>query len=159
LTAAGFYTRQLPGQIVRRITPPTQPIALASTSATLTRDLGDVSWFSAYPALHLSDAFRLYGSVSYYRKEADRYELAGAGSFPSPALLEQQTSMRSVTLGGGIAYRVISRGNGLPIDAGVSFQRAVSGNGGFTPKATIVTMYLRFYYHLWGQAPEATATR
>jgi hypothetical protein len=149
LTAAGSFTLRLPGEIVRRVTAPTQPIAPASTTATLTRDLGDVVWFSAYPALHLSDAFRLYGSVSYYRKGADHYESASGPASPSPALLEQQTAMRSMSVGGGIAYRVAARSTGLPIDAGVSYQMAVSGSGGFTPKATVLTIYLRTYYRIW----------
>jgi len=138
------------------MTPPTQPIAFARTE-NLTRTLGNLLWISAYPALHLSEAFRLYGSISYYQKQADRYSSVAAVN--DPAVLELQTGMRALSLGAGIAYRVTARSSGLPIDAGVSFQQTVSGSGGFTPRQTVITMYLRAYYRLWGTRGGENATR
>ncbi|MBI4502450.1 MAG: hypothetical protein HY700_14975 [Gemmatimonadetes bacterium] len=149
LTLAGSYNWQQPGILARRITPPNQPIALASATSVLTRDPGNALWLAAFPAIRLAEGFRIYGSASYSRKAADRYSGGPAGA--STPLLEQQTAMRSLSLGGGIAYRVLARGGRLPIEAGVSYQTALSGSGGFTPRATVLTMYLRTYYRLWGE--------
>ena len=151
LTAAGSYTQQLKGPVVRRITPPDQPIALAGTTALLTRDPGEIIWLSAYPALRLANDFRLYGLFSYFNKSADHHS-AGAATPGGldPAVLDAQTAMQSISVGGGLAYRSTGRTNVLPIEAGLTWQTAISGSGGFTPKVTMVTMYLRAFYRLWG---------
>jgi hypothetical protein len=147
-TAAGSYSLQLPGRLVRRVTSPEQPIALSTTTATVTRDPGDVLWFAGFPALQLAPGFRLYGSVSFFHKGSDHFT-----GDPNAGVLDQLTSMRSLTAGGGISYRSVSRETTLPIDAGLHYQQTVSGSGGFTPKATSLTIYLRLYYHLWGARP------
>ncbi len=150
LAAGGSYTLQLPGNLVRRVTTPDHPIVPASTSALVRRDLGDILSVSAYPALQLTSGFRVYGSVDYYRKGVDRFQATSGTITPSPTLLEQQTAMRALSVGGGIAYRGLARTAGFPAEAGLSFQRAVSGSGGFAPKATVITMYLKGFCRLWG---------
>jgi hypothetical protein len=151
VTAAASYTLQLKGPIRRRVTPPDHPIALAGTTALLTRDPGEIICLSAYPALRLANDFRVYGLFSYFNKTADHH--TGDAATPAgldPAVLDQQTAMRSLSVGGGLAYRSTGRTAALPIEAGLTWQTAISGSGGFAPRMTVVTMYVRAFYRLWG---------
>ncbi|MBI4419375.1 MAG: hypothetical protein HY560_00995 [Gemmatimonadetes bacterium] len=153
LALAGWYTWQLRDRLIRRLTPPEQPIAPASTAYAVKRDLGDVVWAGAYPSLRLSSGFRVYASGTYYRKRMDRFELDGQPSTSPPLppdVLERRTEMRALSFGGGVTYRSEPRGGGLPVEAGLHYQAAYNGSGGFTPKSTVLTMYLRAFYHLWG---------
>lgn len=151
LIAAASYTWQFPGTILRRVTTPEHPIALSGTTALVNRDLGEMLWVTAYPGVRLAGGFNLHGLVSWFSKSADHFTATSAtpGTL-DPAILDQQTSMRLLGVGAGIAYRSTGRTGSLPIDAGVTWQTAISGSGGFAPKATVVTMYLRAYYRIWG---------
>jgi hypothetical protein len=155
LSAAGNYTRQFAGTVIRRVTPAESPIAFATTTATVTGTPGDLLWLSAYPALQLAEGFRIYGLVSYFRKAGDHFTgtTSLTGQSIDATLLEQETSMSALSIGGGISYHLLSRETALPIDAGVTYQASVSGSGGFAPKMAVVTIYLRTYYRLWGQRP------
>lgn len=105
----------------------------------------------AFPGVRLNDAFRVYAGGTYFRKGADRY--SGATNADQ---LSTGTSMESLSFGGGIQYRSVNPSRQLPVEAGLTYSAVYQGTGGFTPKSTTLTMYLRFYYWLWGsRAPAA----
>jgi len=147
----------LSDQLTRRVGPPDRPLLPLSSETTVTRNLADVIWASAHPTLRLSDTFTVYGTVSYYRKGEDRFSSPGDQSsllFPVDAL-NNETSMRALSFGGGIAYRTpYTQGGSMPIEAGLSYQSAFNGSGGLTPKANVLNLYLRLFYNLFG-APNA----
>jgi hypothetical protein len=159
LAVAARYNLQLGDQLVRRINPPHQPIALASTEHLVSRNLGDVLTVAAFPTLRLSQSFRAYGALQYYRKGSDAYAWPADGSFHpeswiTPGTLEIESGMRSLSVGAGIHFRSSARdGISLPAEAGIYYHAAYQGSGGFTPKTTGVTFYLRLFRRLFGSAP------
>jgi hypothetical protein len=149
------YTLQMPHNLTRRITTPDAPLVPISRRVLVQRDLGDVLTVSAYPTIRLSDVFRVFGSVHYYRKAKDDFSLAGSpnGALPDVALLAVETEQRALSFGGGIAYRSdrTSTGRALPIEAGLNYRSAFSGSGGLTPKANTMQLYLRLFFRINGE--------
>ncbi len=153
------YNLQLSDQLVRRVTSPYEPLALASTEHLFARNLGDVISVSAFPTLRLNESFRAYGAIQYYRKGSDAYDWADDSYHIESSIttgnLETATSMRSVSVGAGIHFRSHGReGLSLPAEAGVYYHAAYQGSGGFAPKTAGVTFYLRLFRRLFGGAPE-----
>lgn len=166
VNAAASYTLQLGDNLPRRVTPHDRPIAILATQQDVGRTLGDELRLGLYPALRLSQAFTVYGSVYYYRKGSDGFSLDGGFTVPPGQIqtavsdLEFETSMRSVSVGAGIYYRSAQGRDGpkLPIEAGIDYRAAFSGSGGQTPKSTSLYLYLRLYWRLWGGGGEEVAT-
>jgi hypothetical protein len=166
VNAEASYTVQLGDNLPRRITPHDRPIAILATQQDVARNLGDELRLGLYPALRLSQAFRVYGSVYYYRKGTDGFSLDGGFTVPPGQIqtdvsdLEFETSMSRVSVGAGIYYRQTQGRDGpkLPIEAGIDYRSAFSGSGGQTPKSTSVNLYLRLYWRLWGGGSEEVAT-
>jgi hypothetical protein len=121
----------------------------------VSRNLGDVISLAAFPTLRLNQAFRAYGAIQYYRKGSDSYT---GSDFTPPGLaalsatdLGLETGMRSLSLGAGIHFRSSGRdGLSLPAEAGIHYFAAYQGSGGFTPKMSGVTFYLRLFRRLFG---------
>jgi len=160
LAFAASYNLQLGDQLVRRLTLPHQPIALAAAEQLVSRNLGDVISVSAFPTLRLNQAFRAYGTIQYYRKGSDTYT---GTDYSPPGLptvsavdLGIETGMRRVSLGAGIHFRSSGRdGISLPAEAGIHYFAAYQGSGGFTPKTSGVTFYLRLFRRVFGGEAEA----
>jgi hypothetical protein len=148
----GSFTLQLSDQLTRRVGPSDRPLLPLSSETTVSRDLGDILWLAAYPSLRLSDIFTVYGTISYYHKGEDHFSNPGETSsllFPVESL-DLKTSMRTLSIGGGIAYRTAYKPDGgMPIEAGLSYQSAFNGSGGLTPKANVLNLYLRLFYNLF----------
>ena len=151
------YTAQLGDELVRRVTAPDQPIALANDRKVVQRNLGDVFRFAIYPSVRLTEGFTAYGSAAYFRKQQDRFgpEIPCPPSsdpcIPRPLPLNDETAMRTWSFGGGIHYHSVGRtGNTLPIQAGIDYRAAFSGSGGLTPKDVRLNLYLRLYKRVFG---------
>ena len=151
------YTLQLAHTLNRRVTTPDAPIVPVSHRFLVKRDLGNVIRFSAYPTIRLSSAFRVFGSVHYFRKGRDSFSYVNPIQAdlirPDVRQLEAETEMRALSYGGGIAYRSdqTSRGRTLPIEAGLNYRAAFSGSGGLTPKTNSMQLYLRLFFQAFGQ--------
>ncbi len=160
LSGVAMYTHQFADQLPMRWAPPERPLEPAAYTYLTNRQLGDVFRAAVYPSLRLSEGFRVYGSAYYFHKAADSYTLPSAvapvpGS-PSPAEMAL-VGGQSLSIGGGIAYRATrpqrdttGTRTALPVEAGLSYQAAYHGSGGLVPKSTMLNLYLRFYYRLWG---------
>ncbi len=155
LSFGASYTLQLAHSLDRRVTTPDAPLVPVSYRFLVKRDLGDVIRFSAYPTVRLGSRFRVFGSVRYFRK--GRASFTYPGSPPAGALdlavLEVETEMRTLSYGGGIAYRSdqTSTGRTLPIEAGLNYSAAFYGSGGQTPKTNSMQFYLRLFFQAFGQ--------
>jgi hypothetical protein len=156
ISVAARYNLQLGDQLERRLSPTHQPIALAGSQQLVTRNLGDVISLAAYPTLRLNQAFRAYGAIQYYRKGLDTYS---GSDFTPPSLATisatdrgLETAIRSLSLGAGIHFRSSGRDDALslPAEAGIYYFAAYHGSGGFTPKMSGVTFYLRLFRRLFG---------
>ncbi len=154
---------QLPDRVKMRWAPAGQPIAPIAFLFSTERDLGDVIQLSLHPGIRLNQAFRAYASAYYFSKTEDFYALPAGQEPPAvPGLappsaqqLSEGTAWRALYLGGGIQYRQDRRADGtpgLPIEAGLQYQTAFSG-ADRTPKSTMLHLYLRLYYRLWGTRP------
>jgi len=146
------YTMQFGDRLTRRVARLDQPIVPASAIAEVERNIGDVLRFSIHPALRLTPSFRAFVSASYYRKGADTYLVNGVAVPELEALTEQAMW----TIGGGLWYRMERnrRAASLPIEAGFLYDTALRGSRGLVPKSGRMSLSLRFFYNLWGRAPE-----
>jgi hypothetical protein len=160
LAGSASYNLQLGHQLSRRVTRHTAPIAPLATATTVRRNLGDELRASLYPSLRLSPSFTVYGTAAYYRRSADDVTLAGSASDGQPldaSDLAFETSMSSWSFGGGIHYYNRGRSDrGMPIEAGIDYRAAFSGNGGQTPKYGSVSFYLRLHWRLFGGIEQPT---
>ncbi|MSR07672.1 MAG: hypothetical protein EXR93_11485 [Gemmatimonadetes bacterium] len=144
LSLAASYNRQFPDELDRRVSPQ-ERIINAAPVVRVKRDLGDEISLSAFPGIRLSEAFRVYAGATYYRKGADRYS-----GTPNADSIGVRTEVQATSFTGGIQYRSVGGAKKLPVEAGLTYSAVYTGSGGFVPKATTLTMYLRFYYRLWG---------
>jgi hypothetical protein len=157
LWLSAAYTLQLADRLDRRIAPPDRPFdALASTLATVDRNLGDVLRVSAHPTFRLAPDFRAFASAVYEKKWGDRFTRDGT---PVPEL-ETFTARETWAFGAGLLYRVDQgrRGATLPIEASLNYHAAFYGTGGATPKTGRFALSLRLYYNLWGSRPPEQIT-
>jgi hypothetical protein len=157
IALSASYTRQFSTSFERRIAFPTAPVALAADSALVNRRLGDELRLGIYPSIRLNPEFLVYGSFDLYHKGGDTYSAAGADTVVSASGatitdLGSLSAMTSWSVGGGIWYRAThgQRKAALPIEAGVGYHAAFSGDGGFAPKGIVLTFSLRLFYRLWG---------
>jgi hypothetical protein len=149
---SGGYTRQFSDNLTRRVARLDAPIVPAAAVTEVRRQLADEVRVSLHPALRLTPSFRAFVSASYYHKGPDTYEVNGA---PVPEL-EALTARTLWTIGGGLSYRMESnrRRASLPVEAGFHYAVAVYGSQGLVPKSGRMSLSLRFFYNLWGRAPE-----
>jgi hypothetical protein len=158
LAGSASYNLQLSHNLVRRVSSHVRPIAPLTTRATVARKLGDELRAALHPSLRLSPAFTAYGTVAYYRRASNTYDLVGtppSGEALDASELAFETSMTSWSFGGGIHYYHMGRsGQNLPIEAGIDYRAAFQGEGGQTPKYGGVTFYLRLHWRLFGRGEE-----
>ena len=149
LHARGRYGRQLADELELRVHPPDRPFALPTTAVTVERDLGDYVQAHVSPRLALNEALSLGAEYSFWRKEADRYALAGSpgGEGPQDASpLAVETSQRRHRLGVGFHYRAVgdsTREGDRPVELSFLFQTPVAGSGGQTPVSQLTTFRIR----------------
>ncbi len=107
------------------------------------------------PRLHLTDQLSASLDYDYFRKGADSYEAAAAGSGGlDVTVLEQNTSMTVQQAGFGLTYATLGTWRqgrtGTPVEMNARLVRTISGTGGLTPKATRFEMGVRLFHRLWG---------
>lgn len=162
----GWYTVQLADDLVRRVGPPDSPILPAFSETLVHRDLGNVVRLAAYPVLHLTEAFSVFGTFDYYRKAADRYTSAVGTQPGAPGTqvdlfpvssLGRESRMEAMSFGGGIRYATTLVDGRMPIEAGLRYRSAFSGSGGLTPKANRLTIHLRLFYNVFRPVPDTVA--
>ncbi len=149
---AGGYAIQLSGKLQRRIAPPSQPIAYASTLAAVTRTPGNVVVFSAQPFYRITPTFAFVAGARYASRSMDTYDLfENQDSIPNapPSLLAEESARKWYEVSGGLAYSSphIPLGDKpkMPMDAGMMFSSVVGASGGRVPAAVTVRAYLKLY--------------
>jgi hypothetical protein len=145
VVAGATYGIQLQDELVRRVALPGQPYAYASQKVTVIRNLGDFLQLVLSPRIALAEAMSLAIEYTYWNKKGDSYEAATGGVDATP--LGVETSQTRHLLGIGAYYRttrLFAAGrSGMPIDVAFLWQTAISGSGGQTPAAGVVTVSAR----------------
>ena len=155
---SGSYLNRLPNNLIRRVSPPSQPIADFFRLSRVRIDAGDVMTLSAQPYFRLVRNIAITAGVQYWRQGADAAEYLATSDeiFGVSASLLAQDSKRSATLlRGGVTYvgraaQECRQGKcGFPIDATLSYERVVAATGGRVSAEGITRVEIRFYRKLW----------
>lgn len=147
--ARGRYGRQLADELELRVHRPDRPFPVPGTAVTVERDLGDYLQLHVSPRLAVNRALSLGAEYTFWRKEADRYALAGTPGPDGPgdpAPLAVETEERRHRLGVGIHYRAAGDSTteeDRPVDISFLFQAPVAGSGGQTPVSRLTTFRIR----------------
>jgi hypothetical protein len=155
LRLEGGYTRQLAGDIVARVAPPSEPFPGPELLAELTLDPGDVVTLAARPFFRLTRTIAIVGTLEHASRGADEVTYRDeAGAIPGvDAGVLAGTDAGATLAGIGITYSNLGRlrpgGRGLPVDAGWSYERVLRASGGLVPNVHRLTAKLRVYFGIW----------
>jgi hypothetical protein len=152
----GGYNRQLAGDIVERVAPPSQPFPARSLLTTVRLDPGDVTTLAVRPFFRIARTFALIGSLERWSKGLDAVEYRSEGdAIPGvdASVLAQETDASATLVSIGVTYSnpgaLRTGGTGLPVDAGWTYERIVSASGGIVPDRHRIRGRLRLYFDLW----------
>jgi hypothetical protein len=152
----GGYNRQLAGDVVERVAPPSQPFPARSLLASVRLDPGDVTTLAVRPFFRLARTFALIGSVERWSKGEDAFEYrTEADAIPGvdASVLAQETDASATVVSIGVTYAnpgsLRPGGTGLPVDAGWTYERIVSASGGIVPDTHRIRARLRLYFGIW----------
>lgn len=156
LRLEGGYNRQLAGDVIERVAPPSQPFPARNLLTSVRLDPGDVTTLAVRPFFRLARTFALIGSVERWSKGEDAVEYrTEADAIPGvdPSVLAQESDASATLLTIGVTYSnpgaLRPGGTGLPVDAGWTYERIVSASGGIVPDTHRIRARLRLYFDLW----------
>lgn len=154
LAAGARYGIQSSTTVTRRVAPPEEILAPASTQAELTWQPGRYLSAGAAPSLRLGDALILFGEYRYFEKARDEFSLISPDPTLDPVVLEMESGMKVHQIGGGLRYDTVSpwlRGEtGVPMEVHVRLIQSIAGGGGHTPKTFQAEAGLRLFRRFWG---------
>jgi hypothetical protein len=152
----GGYNRQLAGDVLERVAPPSQPFPARSLLTAVRLDPGDVTTLAVRPFFRLARTFALIGSLERWSKGLDAVEYRSeADAIPGvdASVLAQETDASATLLSFGVTYSnpgaLRPGGTGLPVDGGWTYERIVSASGGIVPDTHRIRARLRVYFDLW----------
>jgi len=152
----GGYNRQLAGDVLERVAPPSDPFPARSLLTSVRLDPGDVTTLAVRPFFRIARTLALIGSVERWSKGTDAVEYrTEADAIPGvdPSVLAQQTDASATLLTIGVTYSnpgaLRPGGTGLPVDAGWTYERIMSASGGIVPDTHRIRARLRVYFGIW----------
>ena len=152
----GGYNRQLAGDVLERVAPPSQPFPARSLLASVRLDPGDVTTLAVRPFFRVARTFALIGSLERWSKGLDAFEYrteADAVPGVDATVLAQETDASATLVSFGVTYSnpgaLRPGGTGLPVDAGWAYERVVSASGGIVPDTHRIRARLRLYFDIW----------
>jgi hypothetical protein len=152
----GRYVLQLPGRLQRRGAAPDQPIALASTLASVERDPGEIVEGSFQPFVRIGPTLSLMAGVRSWSKQGDKYSYV-TGQAPIEgvdiSVLARDSKENGTALSAGLSFvhtGVRRDGTaGMPMDAALRWEMITRSTLGRVPAKQSVSMVLRFYHTLF----------
>ena len=150
------YVLQLPGRQSRRLTPPDQPIAPASTLADVERDPGEIMEGVLEPYLRIASHFSIVGGIRHWAKGLDKYKyVPNQDSIPgtTPDVLALGSKENGTTLSAALSF--VHDGlrkdgtTGAPIDAVLRGELVVGSSQGRVPVRQSLSFMLRIYRKLF----------
>jgi hypothetical protein len=153
---SGTYLRQLPSNIVTRVTRPSQPFAGRDRLALVRRNPGDIIAIGVRPFYRLARTFAFQAGVEHWSRGTDRVSYPSPGdALPGidPSILAEESKANATVLSIGITYAnpgALRRGGrGLPVDAGWTYERVLRAGGGRVPDTHAVRARFRAYFGIW----------
>jgi hypothetical protein len=152
----GGYNRQLAGDVLERVAPPSQPFPARSLLASVRLDPGDVTTLAVRPFFRVARTLALIGSLERWSKGLDAVAYRSeADAIPGvdATVLAQESDASATVVGFGVTYSnpgaLRPGGTGLPVDAGWTYERVVSASGGIVPDTHRIRARLRLYFEIW----------
>jgi hypothetical protein len=154
--AEGMYNRQLASDFLRRVAPPTQPLAGLDRLSAVHLDPGDVVRIAVRPFFRLAPTFAIEGVAMHWSRGEDAVSyLTDADVIPGieASVLAQDTKATATVLGIGITYSSAGKfregGRGLPVDASWGYERIVRTTGGLVPDRHTFRARFRAYFGIF----------
>jgi hypothetical protein len=146
------YVLQLPGRLERRLTRPDQPIAPATTLATVERDPGEIVEGALEPYLRLAPHLAFVTGVRHWSKGVDRFKyVQSQAPIPgtTPDVLAMGSKENGTVLTAALSFvhdgaRSDGR-RGVPIDAILRGELVVGSSQGRVPARQSISFMLRLY--------------
>jgi hypothetical protein len=152
----GGYNRQLAGDMDERVASPFQPFPGRDLLAAVRLDPGDVTTLAVRPFFRLARTLALAGSLERWSRGEDAVEYRSeADAIPGvdPGALAEGSEASATLAGIGLTYSnpgsLRPGGTGLPVDAGLSYERVISASEGIVPDVHRVRARLRLYFDIW----------
>jgi hypothetical protein len=152
----GGFNRQLAADFLARVAPPSQPFPSIDLLTIVHRDPGDIVDLAVRPFFRLAQTFAIQGSIRHWSRGTDAVSYATADDSivdVSAAVLEEDTKANATVVGIGLTYSNLGGlrpgGNGLPVDAGWSYERVVKAGGGRVPNRHTMRAMFRVYFGLF----------
>jgi hypothetical protein len=152
----GSYLRQLPDDILTRVTSPSQPFAGLDRVAMVHWDPGDMLTLGVRPFYRLARTVALQAGVEHWTRSTDRFSYAsGTAGLPGidPNILAEGSKANATLLSVGITYAnpggLRPGGIGLPVDATWAYERVLRAGGGRVPDTHRVAARFRAYFGVW----------
>jgi hypothetical protein len=146
------YNRQLAGDVASRIAPAGQPFPGVDLLTNVSRDPGDVVTLAVRPFYRLARTFALIGALEHQRRGEDEITYAtDADVIPGvdPAVLAEGSDASATFVSLGFTYAnpgaLRPGGRGLPVDAGLSYERVLRASGGVVPDVHRARAKFRVY--------------
>jgi hypothetical protein len=146
------YVLQLPGRQSRRLTPPDQPFAPATTLALVERDPGEIIEGSLEPYLRIASHFSIVAGIRHWKKAIDKYNYAPnqgpiAGTTPAVLAIGSKTNGTVLSAALSFVHDGLRRDGtaGIPIDAILRGELVVGSSQGRVPVKQSISLVLRLY--------------
>jgi hypothetical protein len=153
---SGTYLRQLPADILTRVTSPSQPFVGPDRLASVRWDPGDIISLGIRPFYRLARTLAIQAGVEHWARSTDRFSYASpADALPGidPNILGAESKANATMLSVGITYAnpggLRPGGKGLPVDASWAYERVLRAGGGSVPDTHRVAARFRMYFGVW----------
>lgn len=146
------YAIQGEGPVVRRVSPPDQPIGLFVTQSVYQWDPGDYLDVLVIPEWRLAPELTLGARYRFHSRGEDVYSGESGDPLLPAALLNLETERTIQHVGVGLTVWPSPRTRLFgqwPVAASAAYEQAFSGSGGHVPKDGRFRIDLRIYFSLW----------
>lgn len=152
----GTYVRQLPANILTRVTPASQPLVGVDRLALVRWNPGDVIAVGLRPFYRLARTLAFQAGVEHWSRSTDRFSYASpADALPGidPNILGEGSRVNATMLSVGITYAnpggLRPGGAGLPVNASWAYERILRAGGGRVPDTHRVAARFQVYFGVW----------
>ena len=152
----GSYVRQQGSDILVRVASPSQPFAGRDRLAIVRRDPGDIVALGVHPFYRLARTFALTAGLDHWTHGTDVVSYAHP-ELPVPgvdaSVYAEDSKANATMLTAGVTYAnpggLRPGGNGLPVDATLTYERVLRAGGGRVPDTHAIRTTLNVYFGLW----------